>query len=320
MLEIPFALLCLVLGSSRCDAKDQCYAQTVRELTNSKYFGTALSVVTALSFASLSIFGKLSQTLHMPSSSLLFWRFLIAGLILMAFTWQTPISRKTRLLLLTFGVFYFVQTAVYFAALERISAGTTSLLLYLAPAFVVLYQRILFGKRPKLEQLLAIGLSLVGLLVILGLPTERDKNVLGLFLAVATGAMYGAYLTASERLLAGIPAFVVTAHTSLASAIGFAFYAATRNELRAPNSSLEWALVAGIVIVPTLIAIPAMFASIGKIGASRASILFTLEPAFVLLIAAVWLGEPLGFSQLLGGGLILASAILAQLPGKTSSS
>ncbi len=289
------------------------------EFKNSKYLGIALSVLTALSFASLSIFGKLAQTLQMPSSSLLFWRFLIAGLILMAFTCKTVISGKIRLLLLAFGIVYFVQTAVYFAALERISAGTTSLLLYLAPAFVILYQRILFAKRPKLEQLLAIGLSLVGLLVILGLPTKGDQNALGLLLAVATGAMYGGYLTASERLLSGIPAFALTAHTSLASAVGFAFYAATRHELRFPNSSLEWGLVAGIVAIPTLIAIPAMFASIGKIGASSAAILFTLEPAFVILIAAVWLGEPLGFSQILGGSLILASAILAQLPGKALS-
>jgi drug/metabolite transporter (DMT)-like permease len=276
-----------------------------------------LSIVTALSFASLSIFGKLAQTLHMPSSSLLFWRFLIAGLILTAFTWRTPVNLRSRIVLLGFGVMYFVQTAVYFAALERISAGTTSLLLYLAPAFVVLYQRILFGKQAKLEQLLAIGLSLVGLLVILGLPSERDQNLLGLLLAVATGAMYGAYLTASERLLSGIPAFAVTAHTSLASALGFAMYAATRHELRLLNSSLEIALVAGIVIVPTLIAIPAMFASIGKIGASGASILFTLEPAFVVLLAASLIGEPLGWSQVWGGGLILVGAILAQFPGKS---
>ena len=317
---MPFAARYLGLVNSRCAAKNQCYAQEVRELTQSKYFGIALSILTALSFASLSIFGKLSQTLHIPSSNLLFWRFLIAGLILMAFTWQTSISGKTRLLLLAFGVIYFVQTALYFAALERISAGTTSLLLYLAPAFVVLYQRILFAKKAKLEQLLAIGLSLVGLLVILGLPSQADQNLFGLFLAVLTGAMYGAYLTASERLLSGLPAFAVTAHTSLASALGFAFYAATRHELRFVNSSLEWALMAAIVVVPTLIAIPAMFASIGKIGASRASILFTLEPVFVLLIAAIWLFEPLSFSQILGGSLILASAILAQLPSNLRSS
>lgn len=309
-------LLCSVLGSSSFDAENQCYASCVRELANSKSLGIVLSVITALSFASLSILGKLAQTVHMPSSNLLFWRFLIAGLILLALTWKTTISGKSRLLLLGFGVVYFIQTNMYFAALERISAGTASLLLYLAPAFVVLYQRILFGKRPKLEQLLAIGLSLLGLLVILGLPTERDKDLFGLLIAVATGAMYGAYLTASERLLSSLPAFTVTAYTSLASAVGFAFYAASKNALRPPNSSLEWALVAGIVVIPTLVAIPAMFASIAQIGASQASILFTLEPAFVALLAALLIGEPLGWSQIWGGGLILAGAMLAQFPGK----
>lgn len=283
----------------------------------SRSLGIVLSIITALGFSSLSILGKLGQNAHMPSSSLLFWRFLLAGLILLVFNWRTVIPRAAKWMLLGFGVVYFVQTNMYFIALEQISAGTASLLLYLAPAFVVLYQRVLFGKRPKLEQLLAIGVSFAGLLVIIGLPNGRDKNVFGLIVAVATAAAYAGYLTASERLLSNLPAFVVSAYTNLASAAGFAVYAFFRHELRLPNSRLEWTLVAGMVVFPTLIAIPAMFAAIGKIGAAQAAILFTLEPAFVVLLAALLLGEALGVSQLLGGGLILAGAILAQLPGQT---
>jgi drug/metabolite transporter (DMT)-like permease len=279
--------------------------------------GILLSVVTALGFSSLSILGKLGQNAHMPSSSLLFWRFLIAGLILTAFNWRLQVSLRSRILMFGFGIVYFVQTNMYFAALERISAGTSSLLLYLAPAFVVLYQRIFFGKHPKLEQVLAIGLSLVGLIVIIGLPSEQDKDLIGVLIGMATGAAYAGYLVASEKFLSKLPAFTISAHTSLATALGFALLGASNNTLRLPNSSLEWSLVAGMVVFPTLIAIPAMFAAIGKIGASQAAILFTLEPAFVVLLAALLLNEPLGLSQLLGGGLILAGAILAQLPGQT---
>jgi drug/metabolite transporter (DMT)-like permease len=279
--------------------------------------GILLSVVTALGFSSLSILGKLGQNAHMPSSSLLFWRFLLAGLILTAFNWCLQVSLRSRILMFGFGIVYFVQTNMYFAALERISAGTSSLLLYLAPAFVVLYQRIFFGKHPKLEQVLAIGLSLVGLIVIIGLPSEQDKDLIGVLIGMATGAAYAGYLVASEKFLSKLPAFTISAHTSLATALGFALLGASNNTLRLPNSSLEWSLVAGMVVFPTLIAIPAMFAAIGKIGASQAAILFTLEPAFVVLLAALLLNEPLGLSQLLGGGLILAGAILAQLPGQT---
>lgn len=282
--------------------------------------GILLSVVTALGFSSLSILGKLGQNAHMPSSSLLFWRFLIAGLILMAFNWRSQVSLRSRILMFGFGIVYFVQTNMYFAALERISAGTSSLLLYLAPAFVVLYQRIFFAKRPKPEQLLAIGLSLVGLIVIIGLPNEHDQNLVGVLIGMATGAAYAGYLVASEKLLSKLPAFTISAHTSLATALGFALLGASNNTWRFPNSSLEWSLVAGLVVFPTLIAIPAMFAAIGKIGASQASILFTLEPAFVVLLAALLLGEPLGLSQLLGGGLILTGAILVQLPGQARGS
>jgi drug/metabolite transporter (DMT)-like permease len=285
--------------------------------SNEKSLGIVLSIITALGFSSLSILGKLGQNAQMPSSSLLFWRFLIAGLILMVFNWRSKVSLRSRILMFGFGIVYFVQTNMYFAALERISAGTSSLLLYLAPAFVVLYQRIFFGKRPKLEQVLAIGLSLVGLIVIIGLPSEQDKDLFGVLIGMATGAAYAGYLVASEKFLSTLPAFTISAHTSLATALGFALLGASNNTLRLPNSSLEWSLVAGMVVFPTLIAVPAMFAAIGKAGATQASILFTLEPAFVVLLAALLLGEPFGLSQLLGGGLILVGAILAQIPGQT---
>ncbi len=288
--------------------------------SSTKSIGVALSIITALGFSSLGILGKLGQNAQMPSASLLFWRFLIAGVILMAFNWRSQVSVRSRILMFGFGIVYFVQTNMYFAALQRISAGTSSLLLYLAPAFVVLYQRIFFAKRPKLEQVLAIGLSLVGLLVIIGLPSEQDKDLIGVLIGMATGAAYAGYLVASEKLLSKLPAFTISAHTSLATALGFALFGASNHTLRLPTSSLEWSLVAGMVVFPTLIAIPAMFAAIGKAGATQASILFTLEPAFVVLLAALLLGESIGWSQLLGGGLILAGAILAQIPGQARAS
>jgi threonine/homoserine efflux transporter RhtA len=50
-------------------------------------------------------------------------------------------------------------------------------------------------------QLVAVGLTALGLGLVVGLPGAGDRDVLGLGFGVLTGALYGAYLLYSERRL-----------------------------------------------------------------------------------------------------------------------
>jgi drug/metabolite transporter (DMT)-like permease len=42
-----------------------------------------------------------------------------------------------------------------------------------------------------------------------------------------------------------------------------------------------------------------------------ASVAFLLVPAFGVFVSTLWLGEPFGWDMMLGGGLIVASVMLA---------
>ena len=46
-----------------------------------------------------------------------------------------------------------------------------------------------------------------------------------------------------------------------------------------------------------------------------AALIFCLEPVFAALASWVWFGERLSALQWVGGGLILAGMVLAELPG-----
>ena len=50
-----------------------------------------------------------------------------------------------------------------------------------------------------------------------------------------------------------------------------------------------------------------------QISATVAAIIYMLEPVVVMIIAAVFLSERIGFPELLGGGLIILGVIIAQL-------
>jgi drug/metabolite transporter (DMT)-like permease len=272
--------------------------------------GALYAVLSALGFATLGLWGKFALQLELSTTTFLTFRFALAALVLLPIATRGQAIRE-RLPQLGFGLVYTVQTSLYFAALGLISAGVTSLLLYLAPAFVVLYEWLL-GKKPERQQLLGLLLSSLGLVVIVGLPAASDANPLGWLLAVLSGACYAGFLVASGRLFPNANSLALTANASLGSAVGFIVLGLGTATLQPPAQPLEWGVILGAVLFATLFAIPLMFRAIHALGATRASLLLTLEPVFVAGLALVFLGEPLTIGKLVGGGLIVAGALLAQ--------
>ena len=272
-----------------------------------------LGLLSALAFSTLGIFGKLGAAAGLSSFGALTWRFGLVSLLLLPLT-SRGLGWAQRGRMLAVGGLYALATTCYFAALERITAGTTSLLLYLAPAFVVLLAWA-FGRRPDRAQLGAVLLAGAGLGLVVGLPGAADRNPAGLLFGAGAGAMYALYLLASERWLGGLPALACTGHMALSAALYFGVLAARQGTLTIPHGPAQWGAVAGLVLLPTLVAVPALYGAVNRLGAARASLLGTLEPLFTVLLAFVVLHEPLRPSVLLGGGLILAGAVLAQVGG-----
>jgi drug/metabolite transporter (DMT)-like permease len=271
-----------------------------------------LALLAALSFSTLAVWGRLAENAGLTTPTLLAWRFAIAGLVLFALGLaRDRVTLGQRLVMLGFGLYYTVQTTMFFATLGRISAGTSALLLYLAPAFVVLYAW-LAGQRPRGVHLAAVGLTLAGLAVVVGLPGERDRDALGLLLGTLTGAAYGAYLLGSERFLVGLRPLNVAAHVCVGAAVGFVVLGMAGGSLGVPAGAAQWGVVAASVVIPTLVALPALFGAVARLGAARASIVATTEPVWTVVLAALLLGEAARAGQLLGGALILAGAVLAQ--------
>jgi drug/metabolite transporter (DMT)-like permease len=275
--------------------------------------GVALGVLAALTFGTLGIFGKLATTVGLDSHQTLGWRFAVVAALLLPLSGRLTWGARGRLM--GVGALYTVATLSYFAALGRVSAGTTSLLLYSAPAFVVLLAW-LQGHAPRRTQLGAVALAAVGLALVIGLPGPADRDPTGLLCATVAGALYATYLSASERWLGGVAPVAATAHMALVAGVTFSVLALGRGTLQVPAHLDAWGVILGMALIPTVIAVPALYGAVARLGATRASLLGTLEPLFTVLLATVLLHERVGSGALLGGGLILAGAGLAQWPAR----
>ncbi|MFC4452941.1 DMT family transporter [Deinococcus sonorensis] len=274
-----------------------------------------MALVAALGFGTLAVLGKLSVQAGLSPFTALPWRFGLVALLL-AFSGR-GLTWPDRLRMLGVGLLYCVATHSYFLALTRISAGTTSLLLYLAPAFVVLYLWLL-RRPPGRLQLLAVLLTVLGLGLVVGLPGQADHSASGLAFAALAGALYGGYLLLSERLLRPYSPLASTAHMALCACVYFTVYDAFSGQLGVPRGLAQWGVVAGLTVFPTLVSVPLLYAAIARIGAARASILATTEPLWTVLLALLLLHEPLHLSMIGGGALLLIGAVLAQRSERSS--
>ncbi len=277
---------------------------------DSRTLGALSAIGSALGFATLALWGKFAPLVGLNVQTFLAWRFALTALALLPFvTKGLPATERWRQF--AFGGAYIVQTLIYFTALGQTSASVASLLLYLAPAFVVLYEWLL-GTRPSAAQLMGLALASFGLVVIVGLPSPSDGTLLGFGLAALSGACYGGFLVASGRLFPHANSLSLTAHASLGSASGLIVLGLATQSLTIPSSLEAWGVVLGAVVFSTVLAIPLMFRATQVLGAITASLLLTLEPLFVVGLALVFLGEELSVSKVVGGALILAGALLAQ--------
>jgi drug/metabolite transporter (DMT)-like permease len=126
---------------------------------------------------------------------------------------------------------------------------------------------------------------------------------------IAAALIYALYIIVGERVTAGIGAIPAVTVIMLASSVSSALIVLGRG-FAAPVTPTGWVAVLAIALVCTVVAITAFFAGLSRLGAPDASTLSTLEPLATIVLAAVFLGERISFTQMLGGTIILAAAIV----------
>jgi drug/metabolite transporter (DMT)-like permease len=77
-----------------------------------------------------------------------------------------------------------------------------------------------------------------------------------------------------------------------------------------PAVPAGWGAVLAIALVCTVAAIALFLAGLERLGPVKASIYSTVEPAFTILLAAIFLGERMTLLRGAGGALILAAVIV----------
>lgn len=279
--------------------------------------GTLLILFSATGFGTLGIFGKLAFASGLTLGTVLCFRFLIAT----GFVW-TLLGLDGRLTLLRgralfvglgLGALgYAAQSALYFWGLEFMSAGLVGIVLYTYPVLVVLISVVVLNERVTRRTVIALTAALAGVALITSVnPSGADPR--GITIVLGAAVVYSAYITISRVTLTTVDAKVLTAHVLPAAGMMFLGYSLATDQLVVPRTFEEWGIVVALGVVATAVPIFAFFAGLARIGASRASIVSTVEPVVTVLLGVAVLGETISPAMVVGGVLVLGGVVLVQV-------
>ena len=296
------------------------FANASEELKGSLYIFCSASM-----YSTLPILGKFAYSAGLvPSSVLLlryFFSFILLALLIKLFQHGPVLSWSP--LIAAQGIFLTGSGLLYFYALKTLSAGLTTVILFAHPVLVAVLAIFIFKEKFVPRLFVGLVLALVGLGLISGLGgSANNLSPSGMFFAILACICYAIYSLIGQKTVSSAGTLSITATLSLlAVLIIMPIY---HNDLDFVYSlTLEQILIAlSIALMNTLLAVFFFLKGLQKIGASRATLISTVEPVLCLLIAYLVLDETLTRLELIGSILVIISMLLAvySRPGPVSSS
>ncbi len=281
--------------------------------------GIVLVLVSAAGFGTLGVFGVLAAEEGVPIPTVLFFRFVLATVILWAILglrgrFRPLTGRSLAIALGLGGLGYTTMSGLYFLGLEFLTAGLVAIVLYTYPAFVVCLVVARHPERITSAVVAALALSITGVGLITGAdPAGADPR--GVAIVLGAALAYALYIVTSQQALRTVDPETLSAFVFPAAAGSFLVIGAGTGTLEAPGGPTAWAVVFAIAVVATVIPMLAFFAGISRVGASRASIVSAAEPAVTVALGAALLGEPVTAVTAAGGGLVVTGVILIEREG-----
>ena len=293
--------------------------------TGDRWIGALAVAAAASTWGTLGIFAKLLYAQGVSFEALVAVRASIGWLAVVGFVLATRGARALRverrelafllpLGLVGIGAFYLL----YFYTLRESTVGTAAILLYSAPAFVVVLAWLFLREPLNAAKVLGLLLTIAGISLVVGAydPANLEVSPEILLTGLLSGLTYGLYAVLGRPVSGRLsPPVILSYALAFGSALLVVALPTLDSLVGLPPSS--YLILLMLSVVHTTLAFALYTFGIGRLGAGRAAIVATVEPVVAGLLGITLLGEGLTAPKALGAALVISGAILAQLrPGK----
>ncbi len=291
-----------------------------RQSVGAPRLGTLLVIAAAVLWGSLGVAGRIAFRAGVAPLEAAFYRAAIGFTVLLCgmLVANRPALRIRIRDLGLFALFGLVSIAIFFFvylfAISQISVATAAILLYTAPAFVVLLSAVVFHEPVTRAKGGAILLAFVGsILVVRGYRFQSVSLTLpGVVAGLLAGFTYSMYSIFGKTALGRYSPV-----TTLTYALGFGslflgLVAIPTRVVVWAHPWVGWWAVFYLAMVTTLLAQGLYLSGLRYLEAGRASLVATLEPVVAAGLGYAMLGEGLDTWQVVGGACILSAVLAVQ--------
>jgi drug/metabolite transporter, DME family len=282
--------------------------------------GGLFIIAAALLWSSLGVAGRFAFRAGVVPLEAAFYRAAISFACLLIFLVATN-HRALRIRprdLGLFAAFGFFGVAAFFVAymtaINATTVATAAILLYTAPAFVIVLSAVLFGETLTIRKAVAVACAFIGC-VLVGRGYDLSSlrlNLPGVLAGLVSGLAYALYTVFGKTAVRQYAPL-----TTLTYALGFGTIflgtlALATGVIPRAHPASGWMAVIYLALVTTLLAQALYLAGLRFIDAGPASLLATAEPVAAAVLGYIVLGERLEGLQIAGGVLVVGAVMLAR--------
>ena len=251
-----------------------------------------------------------------------FGRFLVASLFLMIMLWRRErhrvrLTKRQILLILASSLTGIIAYNIFFLnGLRLIEANRASLIIALNPTVVMASTVLLGMERLTWQRLAGLLIALLGVALVL---TEGDllaiRGSLGLGELLIGGCVvsWAAYTLIGRSLIKKLSPLLVTTYACIAGCAGLLVPAGLSMDTFGNVQFNTWLAIAYLGIFGTGLGFVWFYEGVKTIGPTRASIFVNLVPGWAVLLSALILREEIVATTLMGGLVIVAGVMLANI-------
>lgn len=205
----------------------------------------------------------------------------------------------------------------YFNSIRESTLSVAVVLLYTAPAFVMLLSALLFHERVTRRKLLALLLTLLGcVLVVEMIPMGGAISPTALFFGLGSGFGYALYSIFGRYALAHYRPATVTFYTFFIAALGAVPLSGIWNTQHPLTTPTILTTIFALVVLGCILPYLLYTNGLQYTEPGRAAILATVEPFVGALVGIFLLGDGISAGKLSGMAAILVAVVLLNLPEK----
>lgn len=263
-------------------------------------------------------FGKMAFQEGLLPLEVAFWRAIIGWtffLITALFNKKFFVDKRDLPGLAIFG---FLCVTLFFGsyqiAVEKGGAALAAVLLYTAPAWVVLLSRIFLKEKFTANKCLALFLTLTGVILIsVNQSTETHGNNAGpgaaaVFFGLLSGFCYSLYYILGKHFSDKYSTSTLFLYTLPFGALGLLPWVSFTEK-----TSTAWFALVVLAFFSTFAAYTIYYLGLRYVEPGKASIIATIEPVAAAVVAWLWWGEYFSLYGYAGSILVLSAVILMVL-------